>query len=85
MKEREIIRQFNRGELIPATDFQHGGADFSFDVVEPMWRQDRATKQFDLEGQVWIKRVKPLVELLPEQEHLCRPANLPLNRFRIIK
>lgn len=69
-REREICQKYNRGEPVPAGEFNNGGLDFFHDVVYPMWRQEQATAQLDFFNEVWWTRVKPLeIELAPDKPH----------------
>ena len=77
MIEREIVTNFNKGISIPARDFNKGGLDFFADTVFPMWKEEKATAQADISGEVFYKRNKPLV--YPddiEKAHLDRPVNI---------
>ena len=70
-KERPICQKFNAGIPVSASEFKNGGLDFFFDVVDQM-PEDKAVEYPDFWGNVWHRRVTPLIELTPEQEHLLR-------------
>lgn len=71
---REIITRFNQGIPVSANEFKNGGLDFYLDVVDPMINQEKAVEYPDFFGNVWARRVNPIIDLTPEQEHLIRPT-----------
>lgn len=75
--ERLTITKFKSGEMVSASEFNAGSLDYYFDVVHPLWVQEQATRQLDFDGQVWYKKVHPVVEEpSSEQKHLNRVVEL---------
>ena len=69
---REILRRFNSGEQIPAHDFNQGGLDIFSSHVWPSVIREQTTRQVDFDGEMWYRKVRPLIELTPEKEHTLR-------------
>lgn len=73
---REIIRRFQTGETVSASEFNNGGLDFFSDVVWPMALKEEATRQLGFDQDIYYTRTHPIEDLTPEQERLNRPVEL---------
>lgn len=72
----EIYHRYMRGESIPVSDLNTSdGLRLYGEIIHFDWRKDQATKQPSLDGEIFIQKVHPLIELTPEQEHLLRPTD----------
>lgn len=76
---RELERRFDSGEMIPAIEFNNGALDIFADKVWPMVHREEVTRQLDMDGEVWYRRVHPIDIKTPEELHLCRPEPRPKN------
>ena len=61
----EVQKRYKTGELVPASDFRQD-LDFFGEVVWQQVIDEKATRQKDLDGEIWYKRVHP-IEM---EEHL---------------
>lgn len=81
----EIYHRYQRGEFIKSAELNNdAGLRLYGEIIHHEWKQDRATKQLDIEGELHIKKVYPVERpLTPEQEHLVRPADTREGRRQI--
>lgn len=70
---REVIGKFNAGIPVSAKEFKDN-PEFYLDVVDPMINQEQAVEYPDFFGNVWSRRINPIVEMTPEEIHLLRPT-----------
>lgn len=78
----EIYHRYQRGEKIKASELNsYSGLRLYGEIIHFEWRNDQATKQLDIDGDIHIKKVKPIEPpLTPEQEHLRRPPDTRAGR-----
>ena len=72
----DTLRRYARGEVVTSMDWT---ADD--ETINDAWiltddlQKDQATAQLGLDGELYYKKVHPLIKLTPEQEHLLRPSD----------
>lgn len=70
----DIEKRYRSGEMIPAKDFREedGGLKLFGEVVWNDFKRGEDVGQFDLDGELWHRKVHPEVIMTEEQEHLLR-------------
>ena len=80
MKEN-ITERYRKGETIPSSDFNSKeGLEFFGNVVYKQHQRDHATAQFDLNGKLHWRKVRPTCT--PEEEHLKRKTDAQVRQER---
>ena len=74
----EIERRYLSGEALSASQVTANSEGLrAYDrVIHHDWTQERATKQMTLEGELIIKKVRPV--MTEEQERLKRPTDVQI-------
>lgn len=75
MKELSPIEKYKAGQVVTSLEWNQQIHHFG-QIVHEEWRKEQATAQYDLQGELYWKKVKPTVEMSPERAYLCRPSDV---------
>lgn len=92
----EIYHRYQHGEKIPSKELNNNdGLRLYGEIIHFEWRNDKATQEPDMDGEVWFKKVHPIqprnlrpTEIQESQERCktfekCKEWQIPLVSKRV--